>query len=86
MLNKATELRESKTKVVKDLDELKEMMENSPGFAKTMWCGSVECEDKIKQETSATIRCIPFEQEHLQESCVICKEKADKMVYIAKAY
>ena len=43
-------------------------MENSPGFAKTMWCGDRACEDKIKEETTATIRCIPFEEEKLGET------------------
>jgi len=45
-----------------------------------------ECEEKIKEDTSATIRCIPFEQEDLGDVCHFCGKKAKHMVYLAKAY
>ena len=54
-----------------------------------MWCGEGECEDHIKEETGASIRCIPFEeeQENLYEGkCVCCGKAADKMAYFARAY
>ena len=51
-----------------------------------MWCGSAECEAKLKEETGATIRCIPFEQEHIGDTCPMCGGEGKKMVYIAKAY
>jgi len=51
-----------------------------------MWCGSQACEAKIKEDTTATSRCIPFEQEHLGDHCPVCGEKATQMVYFAKAY
>ena len=86
MFNRAKEERNKKTFVVSSLDQLKERMNTTQGFAKTMWCGDVECEDKIKEETSATIRCIPFQQEDLGDTCSICGKKAKHMVYLAKAY
>ncbi len=86
MFNKAKEEREKKTFTVDSLEGLKEKMETSPGFAKMMWCGDKECEDKIKEEMSATIRCIPFEQEDLGDTCPICGKKAKHMIYVAKAY
>jgi prolyl-tRNA synthetase len=86
MFNKALEERNNKTFIVNDLAELKDKMENAPGFAKLMWCGDRECEEKMKEETSATIRCIPFEEENLGETCAICGKKAKHMVYVAKAY
>ena len=86
MLNRAREERDKKTFTVSSMEELKEKMENSPGFAKTMWCGDRACEDKIKEETTATIRCIPFEEEKLGETCAICGKEAKHMVYLAKAY
>lgn len=86
MFNKAVKNREEKTYSTTDYEEIKKIMKDNPGFVKTMWCGSRECEDKLKEETGATIRCIPFEQEHLGDTCPICGGKAEKMIYIAKAY
>mgnify|MGYP002737223196 CR=1 FL=1 len=53
-----------------------------------MWCGESACEEKIKEDTTATIRCVPFdhEQEELSDTCLCCGKKAKEMVYIAKAY
>ena len=51
-----------------------------------MWCGSRECEDKIKEVTGATSRCMPFVQEQLSSQCVCCGKPAVKMVYWGKAY
>ncbi|AHM55466.1 prolyl-tRNA synthetase 2 [Peptoclostridium acidaminophilum DSM 3953] len=86
MLANALKMREEKTSVASDMEELKKVLEEKPGFVKAMWCGDRACEDKIKEETGATIRCMPFEQEQLSDRCICCGEKADKMVYLAKAY
>lgn len=86
LLNKATTHREEHTYEVKDMDEFKKAIEETPGFVKAMWCGDAECEKHIKDETGATIRCLPFEQEKLGNKCLYCGKDADKMVYIAKAY
>jgi prolyl-tRNA synthetase len=51
-----------------------------------MWCGDRACEDKIKEETGATSRCMPFEQEHITDRCVCCGKEAKHMVYWGKAY
>lgn len=86
LLDKARKNRESKTFVVKSYDELKEKMELTPGFAKSMWCGESSCESRVKEETGITIRCIPFEQENLGDICPFCGGQAKHMVYMAKAY
>ena len=86
MFDKALKNREEKTYTTTDYEEFKRIMQETPGFVKTMWCGSRECEDKLKDETAATIRCIPFHQEHVGDKCLICGGKADKLVYAAKAY
>lgn len=86
LYNKALKLREEKTYVAKNMDEFKKTIEETPGFIKAMWCGDTECELKVKEETAATIRCMPFEQENLGDTCVCCGKKAEKMVYFAKAY
>ena len=51
-----------------------------------MWCGETECEENIKAETGATTRCMPFEQEHIADTCVCCGKPAKKMVYFGRAY
>jgi prolyl-tRNA synthetase len=86
LLNKARKMYEEKTSTVTNYDEFKEVIEAKPGFVKAMWCGETECEKKIKEDTNATIRCMPFEQEHLGDTCFCCGKKAKKMVLIAKAY
>ena len=86
MLERARKHRDSHTTVALNYDEFKDAVANKPGFIKAMWCGNQECEDKIKEETTATSRCMPFEQEHLSDVCVCCGRPAKAMVYWGKAY
>ena len=86
MLERARTHREAHTYVATNYDEFKDVVANKPGFVKAMWCGDQACEDKIKEETTATSRCMPFEQEHLSDVCVCCGRPAKKMVYWVKAY
>ena len=67
-------------------DEMKDVVANKPGFVKAMWCGDLECELKIKEDTGASSRCMPFEQERIAETCVCCGKPAKKLVYWGKAY
>ena len=68
------------------MEEFKKVLDTNQGFIKAMWCGNEECENKIKEETGATSRCIPFEQEHIGDTCVCCQKPAEKMVIWGKAY
>ncbi|MBR6114245.1 MAG: proline--tRNA ligase [Oscillospiraceae bacterium] len=68
------------------LEEARELQEKNGGFIKTMWCGSLECEMKMKEQAGMTSRCIPFEQEHLGDTCPICGRAAKKMIYWGVAY
>lgn len=86
MLERARAHRESHTYIAESMEQFNEIIETKPGFIKTMWCGDTECESKVKEETGATIRCIPFEQEDLGHKCFCCGKDADTMVYVAKAY
>uniref|UniRef100_UPI00406BFE57 proline--tRNA ligase n=1 Tax=Paenisporosarcina sp. FSL H8-0542 TaxID=2921401 RepID=UPI00406BFE57 len=86
LFNKALSHREEHTSVAKSFEDFKSVLVEKPGFIKAMWCGDVACEEFIKEDTSATSRCIPFEQEKLSDTCVCCEKPADKMVYWAKAY
>lgn len=86
LFEKAKELREEKTYVALNFGELKETFAQKTGFVKGMWCGDRSCEDQIKEETGATSRCIPFNQEAISTECVCCGKAAIKLVYWAKAY
>lgn len=70
---------------VHTFEELKEVVDKG-GYAKMMWCGDRECEDKIKELTNATARCIPFDQVPFADTCPICGKKAKYVVLFAKAY
>ncbi|WP_059170342.1 proline--tRNA ligase [Bacillus sp. FJAT-27445] len=83
---KAKELLERKTSSAETMEQFKDRLANNPGMIKAMWCGKLECEEKIKEETGATSRCIPFEQETISDTCVCCGAKAESMVVWAKAY
>ena len=56
------------------------------GFSASGWCGSEECESKIKKDLAVTIRCIPFESEHVKGRCIGCDKPSDSQVIFAKAY
>lgn len=86
LFEKAKKHREEKTSIAYNMDEFKTNLVENPGFIKAMWCGSEACENFIKEETAATSRCMPFEQEHLADKCVCCGEEAKHLVYWAKAY
>ena len=86
MLEKARKHRDAHTYTAAGWDEFVDTVNNKPGFVKAMWCGCLECEEKIKEVAGATSRCIPFEQENLSDKCVCCGKPAKKMVYWGKAY
>jgi prolyl-tRNA synthetase len=86
LFNKALSHREQHTSNAVTFDEFKRKLVDNPGFIKAMWCGDLACEEFIKEETSASSRCIPFEQEHISDTCVCCESPAISMVYWAKAY
>ena len=61
--------------------------ETKPGFIRAMWCGDEACENKIKEDTTVTSRCMPFgDQEQISDVCVCCGKPAHKLVYWGKAY
>ena len=87
LYDSALENRERRTYVAKTLDDItKQLEEHGDGFVKAMWCGSEECEEKVKEITGVGSRCIPLEQENLSDTCVCCGKPAKTMVYWGKAY
>ena len=86
MLERARAHRDSHTYTATEWDEFVKTINEKPGFVKAMWCGCQECEDKIKEVTGATSRCMPFAQEQLSDKCICCGIPAKKMVYWGRAY
>ena len=86
MFNECLKRMEEKTTIAYTLDEMLESLEKNQGFIKTMWCGDVACEDKVKEVTGAHSRCMPFEQEQLADICPVCGKKATKMVIWGRQY
>jgi prolyl-tRNA synthetase len=82
--DKALAFRKSNTHDAKTYDDLKKAVET--GFAFSPWCGSAGCEAKIKEETRATMRCIPFDQEGAGGDCVYCGQPATARAIFARAY
>lgn len=79
--------RERRTYACKTLDEItKTLEEKGNGFIKAMWCGSEECESKVKEVTGVGSRCIPLEQEQVSDVCVCCGKPANQLVFWGKAY
>lgn len=86
LYEKALKRREEMTYTANNLEEIKKIAETKPGFIKSMWCGSLECEEKLKEEAGITSRCMPLVQENLGTKCVCCGKPATKMIYWGKAY
>ena len=68
------------------LEEAKQIQQEKGGFIKTMWCGDLECELKMKEEAGMSSRCMPLEQEHLSDVCPICGKPAKHSIYWGVAY
>ena len=68
------------------LEEAKKIQEEKGGFIKTMWCGELACEMKMKEQAGMSSRCMPLQQEHLADTCPICGKPAKHMIYWGVAY
>ncbi len=86
LFTRARKFLEENIRETSDYNEFKKIIEKQRGLIKTYWCGSEDCEDKIKEETKASIRCIPFEQEEASGKCIYCGKESSTLVYFARAY
>lgn len=86
LFQRALDFREANTHTVDTWEDFKETLETKGGFIKAYWNGSAEVEEKIKNETKATIRCIPFDQPGVAGKCVYTGEVSSQLVLFAKAY
>jgi prolyl-tRNA synthetase len=84
LLQRATEFRDANIHETTTYEELKEAVKD--GWAFAYWCESRECEAKVKEETRATTRNIPFNQPAVEGTCVVCGKPSRRKVYFAKAY
>jgi len=86
LYDKALARRETMTYSALTIEDMIDKAKTTPGFIKAMWCGDRACEDKLKEQAGLTARCIPFEQETLNDTCVCCGKEARQMLYWGKAY
>lgn len=86
LFQKAVDYREEKTYRADSYEEFKEIIENKGGFVYAHWDGTAETEEKIKSETKATIRCIPFEKNPKAGKCMLTGKPSPQRVIFAKAY
>ena len=85
MLEKAREQAKENTKNISDYTEFKSKIEEG-GFFNAPWCGKLECEEKIKEDTGADIRVIPFGSEDTNSKCMYCGEKSESIPIFARGY
>jgi prolyl-tRNA synthetase len=86
LYQKALSFRETNTTTVDTYEEFKKVLEEKPGFVLAHWDGSSETEQKIKEETKATIRCIPLNNKQEAGKCVYSGNPSAQRVLFAKAY
>ncbi len=74
------------TRTAETYAEFKKIIEQKAGYVQMMWCGDQACEEQIKADTTATSRCMPFDQTPIGKTCPVCGKEAKYLVYYAKAY
>ena len=84
LFNRAKKFLEDHITSVKNYTEFKKALKK--GFIRACWCSNPTCEEKIKEETGAAIRLIPFEKEEPFSNCVYCQKEAKEVVYFGRAY
>ncbi len=85
MLKNAKKQAKENTLDISDYSKFKSKIEKG-GFFNTPWCGKLECEEKIKEETGADIRVIPFDSENSNKKCVYCQEQSVSIPIFARGY
>lgn len=83
---KALENRKNRTYTETDLDSFIKTAKEKSGYIRAYWCGDTECELKLKELADVTSRCMPFDEQGGEGTCICCGKKADKLVYWGKAY
>ena len=84
--NKALNFRKENTFYVDNWDDFKSILDDTGGFIMAHWDGTVETEEKIKEETKATIRCIPFDSPEEEGKCIYSGKPSKRRVLFARSY
>jgi prolyl-tRNA synthetase len=84
LYRRALDFREAHTYEPRDYAEFKEAVRN--GFAHSWWCGDADCEAQIKEDSKATVRCIPMRREPGKGRCIHCGKEADETAIFGRAY
>ncbi|MDI6697911.1 MAG: proline--tRNA ligase [Candidatus Saccharicenans sp.] len=86
LFERALSFQKENTREAENYEEFKKTIEEKRGFIRALWCGGEECEARIKEETMATIRVIPFQENNVTGKCVCCGQEARTNAYFARAY
>jgi prolyl-tRNA synthetase len=86
MLEKGRSFLRENTREAGDYEAFRRALDEVGGFFRAHWCGSPDCETRIKNETKATIRCIPLEGNHEEGQCLLCGARSNAWVLFARAY
>ena len=86
LYDKANDFLKEKVSKPDNYDEFKSVLESKGGFISAGWCGRLECEERIKEETGADIRVIPFDQDGKPVTCILCGKPSEKVAIFARAY
>jgi prolyl-tRNA synthetase len=84
--DKALAFKTANTTEVDTYDEFKRMLDEQPGFLSAHWDGTPETEQQIKDETKATIRCIPLDNKQEEGKCILTGRQSSQRVLFARAY
>ena len=85
-MKKAKNFRDNNSHNARDYDEFKNLLKNNSGFIYAHWDGTEKTEDKIKSETKATIRCIPYDNKGKPGKCIVTGKPSKQKVVFSKAY
>ncbi len=77
---------EENIRFCENYDQFKEIMAEKRGFIKSYWCGNEKCEEEIKRDTKATIRCIPLDENKEKGKCIFCGAESSSLVFFGRAY
>jgi prolyl-tRNA synthetase len=86
LYDRAAKFLEANTHIENSYSKFQERIETESGFYQMHWCGSDKCEAQVKEETKATIRCIPFTQIKESGKCIYCQSESNGRVIFARSY
>jgi|SRR3989344_3892266 len=86
LLHRSKKLTQENTKQADTYDEFKEIMKTNRGFIEAFWCENPKCEEKIKEETKASTRCLPLDAIEARGKCIYCGKEAKSRWIFAQSY